>query len=58
MDLPSISEHADHPYVSTGHLPEPGMVQRLVSDAHQRFMSNIPMHAPAGSTTLEPRKIT
>jgi glutaminase len=29
MDLPSISEQADHPYVSTGHLPEPE-VQRLV----------------------------
>jgi len=40
MDLPSISEQADHPYVSTGHLPEPEMVQRLVSDAHQRFQSN------------------
>ena len=39
MDLPSISEQADHPYVSTGHLPEPE-VQRLVFDAHQRFQSN------------------
>jgi len=27
MDLPSISEQADHPYVSTGHLPKPEMVQ-------------------------------
>jgi len=40
MDLPSISEQADHPYVSTGHLPKPEMVQRLVSDAHQHFQSN------------------
>jgi len=44
MDLPSISEQADHPYVSTGHLPEPEMVQRLVSDAHQRFQSNSDGH--------------
>jgi glutaminase len=40
MDLPSISEQADHLYVSTGHLPKPEMVQRLVSDAHQRSQSN------------------
>jgi glutaminase len=39
MDLPSISEHADQPYISTGHLPESEIVQRLVSDAHQRFKS-------------------
>ena len=40
MDLPSILEQADHRYVSTGHLPKPEMVQRLVSDVHQRFRSN------------------
>ena len=40
MDFPSIAEQTDRPYISTGHLPEPEMVQRLVSDAHQRFKSN------------------
>ena len=39
MDLPS-GEEAERPYISTGHLPEPEMVQRLVSDAHLRFKSN------------------
>lgn len=28
------------PYISTGHLPEADMVQKLVSDAHARFKSN------------------
>lgn len=40
MDLPSIAEQAERPYVSTGHLPEAGTVQTLVSDAHRRFKSN------------------
>ena len=40
MDFPSIAEQAGRPYVSTGHLPEPDMVQGLVSDAHRRFKSN------------------
>jgi glutaminase len=40
MDFPSIAEQTDRPYISTGHLPEPAMVQRLVSDAHRRFKSN------------------
>jgi glutaminase len=40
MDFPSIAEQTDRPYISTGHLPEPEMVQRLVSDAHRRFKSN------------------
>ena len=40
MDLPSISEQPERPYISTGHLPEPEMVQRLVDEAHQRFSSN------------------
>ena len=40
MDFPSISEQTDRPFISTGHLPEPEMVQRLVSDAHRRFKSN------------------
>ncbi|MCA6116607.1 glutaminase A [Bradyrhizobium sp. WSM 1738] len=40
MDFPSIAEQAERPYISTGHLPEPEMVQKLVSDAHRRFQSN------------------
>jgi glutaminase len=40
MDLPSGAEETERPYISTGHLPEPEMVQRLVSDAHLRFKSN------------------
>jgi glutaminase len=40
MDLPSIVEQAERPYVSTGHLPEAETVQQLVSDAHRRFKSN------------------
>src|SRR6185295_10276311 len=40
MDFPSTVEQTDRPYISTGHLPEPEMVQRLVSDAYRRFKSN------------------
>ncbi|KRQ12358.1 glutaminase [Bradyrhizobium pachyrhizi] len=40
MRPPSIAEQAERPYISTGHLPEPEMVQELVSQAHQRFKSN------------------
>jgi glutaminase len=40
MDLPSIAEQAERPYVSTGHLPEAETVRTLVSDAHRRFKSN------------------
>ncbi|MET0677726.1 MAG: glutaminase, partial [Bradyrhizobium sp.] len=40
MDFPSIAEPAERPYVSTGHLPDPEMVQKLVSDAHSRYSSN------------------
>jgi len=40
MDLPSVAETTGRPYISTGHLPEPEMVHKLVSDAHQRFKSN------------------
>jgi hypothetical protein len=43
MDLPSVAERAEQkerPYISTGHLPEPETVQKLVTDAHQRFKSN------------------
>jgi glutaminase len=41
MDLPSIAEPAERPYVSTGHLPEAEAVQKLVSDAHRRFKSQV-----------------
>src|SRR5580704_1708716 len=40
MDSPSITEQAERPYISTGHLPEAETVQNLVSDAHRRFKSN------------------
>jgi glutaminase len=40
MDLPSVAERTERPYISTGHLPEPETVQTLVSDAHRRFASN------------------
>jgi glutaminase len=35
----SILEQSVWPYISTGHLPEPEMVQKLVSEAHARFKS-------------------
>jgi hypothetical protein len=37
----SIADSSEQPYVSTGHLPEPERVQRLVTEAHARFKSNI-----------------
>jgi glutaminase len=40
MDLPSIAEQAERPYVSTGHLPEAETAHKLVSDAHRHFKSN------------------
>jgi glutaminase len=40
MDLPSGTRELERPYISTGHLPEPEMVQTLVSEAHSRFSSN------------------
>ena len=40
MDFPSIAEQSDRPYISTGHLPEPEMVQWLVSNGRRRFKSN------------------
>jgi glutaminase len=36
----SIADHSEEPYISTGHLPEPELVQKLVSKAHARFKSN------------------
>jgi glutaminase len=38
MESPSAID--DRPYVSTGHLPNPEMVQSLVEDAHRRLKSN------------------
>jgi glutaminase len=40
MNLPSVAERTERPYISTGHLPEPETVQTLVSDAQRRFASN------------------
>jgi glutaminase len=40
MDLPSGAAQPEQPYISTGHLPEPETVQKLVSEAHKRFKSN------------------
>ena len=34
MDFPSTAEQAERPYISTGHLPKPAIVQKLASDAH------------------------
>ena len=36
----SILEQSVWPYISTGHLPESEMVQKLVSEAHARFRSH------------------
>jgi len=36
----STPENNDANYVSTGHLPEPELVQKLIDDAHARFKSN------------------
>jgi glutaminase len=35
-----LDERAQSPYVSTGHLPSPELVQALVSEAYQRYRSN------------------
>jgi hypothetical protein len=40
MGLPSIVEQREPPFVSTGSLPEPDIVQGLVFDAHLRFKAN------------------
>jgi glutaminase len=36
----SIADRSGEPYISTGHLPDPELVQRLVSEAYARFKSN------------------
>lgn len=35
--MDSLVKQAQRPYISTGHLPEAEMVQRLVAEAHDRF---------------------
>jgi glutaminase len=40
MALQSVLDEVERPYVSTGHLPRPEVVQALVEDAHRRFKSN------------------
>lgn len=40
MEVQSVAEQAEQPYVSTGHLPQAEEVQNLVSEAHERFKSN------------------
>ena len=41
MQLPtSISDRSEQPYISTGHLPDPELVQKLVSESHARFKSD------------------
>jgi glutaminase len=40
MGLPSIVQQREPPFVSTGHLPKPDIVQRLVFDAHLRFRAH------------------
>jgi glutaminase len=35
-----VDRERDAAYVSTGHLPQPGAVQELVSEAYERFRSN------------------
>ena len=36
----SIADRSDEPYISTGHLPDPELVHKLVSQSHARFKSN------------------
>lgn len=45
MDTQVHSEdQVNIPYISTGHLPEPEITQRLVSEAHNRFKHNTDGH--------------
>jgi hypothetical protein len=54
MDFPSIAEQAERLYISTGHLPEPDIVQRLVSDAHTVDRRSV-LRTPTASS---PRRMT
>lgn len=40
METPTRPDGQELPYISTGHLPSPDEVQRLVNEAHRRFKSN------------------
>lgn len=40
MDTPLNEEEAGSRYISTGHLPAPEFVQKLVVEAHERYRSN------------------
>jgi glutaminase len=40
MDIMTNPGQAEWPYISTGHLPEPDLVQELVTAAHAKFKSN------------------
>jgi len=44
MDSSLLQERPQRSYISTGHLPEPEMVQALVSEAHRKFSSNSDGH--------------
>lgn len=36
----SAQTESDRPYVSTGHLPAPDLVETLVAEAHAKYKSN------------------
>lgn len=36
----SAKTESDRPYVSTGHLPAPDLVETLVAEAHAKYKSN------------------
>src|SRR5215510_12189760 len=38
------SENQSATYVSTGHLPDPAAIRKLVTEAHKRFKSNTQGH--------------
>ena len=40
MNKQVSAQAADRPYVSTGHLPAPDLVETLVAEAHDKFKSN------------------
>lgn len=41
MHAPTLTaDYIEHPYISTGHLPDAGQVQDLVNEAHARFRTN------------------
>lgn len=41
MQAPTLTaDYIEHPYISTGHLPDADQVQSLVNEAHTRFKAN------------------